>query len=1090
MVTKERVAVLGGGIAALSTVFELTSVPGWRDRFEITVYQLGWRLGGKCASSCNQALGDRVEEHGLHLFYGFYDNVFRLLKECYGELGRPPSAPLATWQQAVKPLPDVLIAEQQDAAWDFWPLPCPANDQTEGQGAATLEPMQALLRLLDGVRQLLQWGGRPGRPSRRRLAAPRERPGAYRLRHPPDPQPGRPARLRSTMLRRGLALLSGQRLPAARRIVKLLNALVLDAVPRSERRPEAQRTGLASAVEQARQLLYASPLLRDARRVFIGCDLLLTIARGLVKDGLLEPPFDWFKLDDLDTREWLTKHGASQATLDSALLAGVYAAAFCTPPLRIGAGTHLHAIMRMVLTYKGSFMWRLQAGMGETLIAPLYLVLRRRGVRFQFFHWVERLELTPDRRQVARVVCDLQAIVKGDSYEPLIDIQGLPAWPEAPLYDQLENGTALRQSGQNLESYWNAEPPAGRVTLEAGRDFDRVVLGLSIGALPATCAELIADGGNPRFAAMVNHVKTCSIQAAQLWFNPSLPQLGWPGDSPVVIPFAAPFDTWADMSHLLARERWPAGACGSVQYLCALLPDEEPPPPRADRDYLDRQRGRVQRNLKHWLDHSGTQLWPQTATTHSQRDFNWYWLADPEERTGAARLAAQFLSTPANLSDRYVLSVPGSSQFRLRADESGYSNLVLTGDWTRTALSIGCVEAAVMSGHQAAGALDPRARGAIGDWLGDSPPAARIAAEPPPPAQPPTPGDSRGLPHFIHTDGNLIAEPPIDLDVTVYMFLLRADPVQLRRLCDEQLNLGGRAGPVYRPLAPFVVLYCSRVDNYPTIRRIGWVPEIDFGVWVPLAAGIQQGPLFRPQRVVCYTPYIWVDNGLALVGGRTVFGFPKQLGRMRMPGGTADAAQQALAAAEPFTLDTEVIPRFSAAAKSEERRLLAVRRLGAPGRSGLATGLWRGGTVLLDALAARVRQFGQSPTELTLPGWDLLRESWQTLGRRNRLVFLKQFMDAADGSRACYQAIVEADIHIVSDLRGAPLGAEYAVDIHRYDSHRLVETLGLSPTAQGPSGAEVATVPALMSGMAQFRARVDRGQIVWEAPRPRPLAHL
>ena len=41
----------------------------------------------------------------------------------------------------------------------------------------------------------------------------------------------------------------------------------------------------------------------------------------------------------------------------------------------------------------------MRAGMGETVIAPLYEVLRRRGVRFEFFHRVERLELSADQRQ-------------------------------------------------------------------------------------------------------------------------------------------------------------------------------------------------------------------------------------------------------------------------------------------------------------------------------------------------------------------------------------------------------------------------------------------------------------------------------------------------------------------------------------------------------------------------------------------------------------------------------------------------------------------------------------------------------------------
>jgi uncharacterized protein with NAD-binding domain and iron-sulfur cluster len=53
---KTKIAVLGGGPSALSTAYWLTSDPALRERYEIAVYQMGWRLGGKRAS------GRRCEE--------------------------------------------------------------------------------------------------------------------------------------------------------------------------------------------------------------------------------------------------------------------------------------------------------------------------------------------------------------------------------------------------------------------------------------------------------------------------------------------------------------------------------------------------------------------------------------------------------------------------------------------------------------------------------------------------------------------------------------------------------------------------------------------------------------------------------------------------------------------------------------------------------------------------------------------------------------------------------------------------------------------------------------------------------------------
>src|SRR3954465_10256271 len=96
--TPQKVAILGGGMGALATAYQLSSQPGWQDRFDITVYQLGWRLGGKCASSRGGNM--RIEEHGIHGFVGSYFNALPMMNDVYAELNRPAGAPLATFDEA------------------------------------------------------------------------------------------------------------------------------------------------------------------------------------------------------------------------------------------------------------------------------------------------------------------------------------------------------------------------------------------------------------------------------------------------------------------------------------------------------------------------------------------------------------------------------------------------------------------------------------------------------------------------------------------------------------------------------------------------------------------------------------------------------------------------------------------------------------------------------------------------------------------------------------------------------------------------------------------------------------------------------
>ncbi len=141
---KTKIAILGGGISGLAAAYELISQPQGPDRYDVTVYQMGWRLGGKGASGRNADAGDRVEEHGLHVWSGFYENAFALMRRCYPQLRRVPGEdPLAT----VFPVPGrpevspafrqhncVVIQEFIEGQWLNWVQVTPSNDLLPGSG--------------------------------------------------------------------------------------------------------------------------------------------------------------------------------------------------------------------------------------------------------------------------------------------------------------------------------------------------------------------------------------------------------------------------------------------------------------------------------------------------------------------------------------------------------------------------------------------------------------------------------------------------------------------------------------------------------------------------------------------------------------------------------------------------------------------------------------------------------------------------------------------------------------------------------------------------------------------------------------------
>src|SRR5262249_31323643 len=111
---------------------ELTRDPAWKDRYDVTVYQIGWRLGGKCATGRNASRNYRIEEHGLHVWFGCYANAFGLLRECYQELQRPAQSPFPTIEAAFRPVDSTPVGEFVDGMWRLWPITYPRNDLTPG----------------------------------------------------------------------------------------------------------------------------------------------------------------------------------------------------------------------------------------------------------------------------------------------------------------------------------------------------------------------------------------------------------------------------------------------------------------------------------------------------------------------------------------------------------------------------------------------------------------------------------------------------------------------------------------------------------------------------------------------------------------------------------------------------------------------------------------------------------------------------------------------------------------------------------------------------------------------------------------------
>ncbi|HWY25900.1 MAG TPA: NAD(P)-binding protein, partial [Nevskia sp.] len=453
-------------------------------------------------------------------------------------------------------------------------------------------------------------------------------------------------------------------------------------------------------------------LLPVLRRYWLLADLALTVLIGMLDDDLYHRGLG--AIDHLDLREWLRLHGAEGKTADSVLLRALYDCCFAYRDGEVdrpdfAAGAALGCALRIGLMWRGNVFYLMNAGMGDMVVAPLFQLLRRRGVRFEFFQRVKKLQLDADRRRIAGVRFGRQARVKPECqpYDPLQTAPELayPFWPNRPRLEQLEGGEALR--GADFESHWAAPPDVEEWTLSLAPE-DRVVLGISLGALGPICEELGQASADWR--RLLEELPSMQTQAAQLWFGPDQAGLGWstpdyPGEHrPVMVAAPELMDVWADMSHGLEQERWGPRPPRCLMYYCGPLPgDYLHQRADTDREVPVQALARVRAETLRWLGACTESLWPAAVLPDGKLD--WNLLHDPGNATGAARLDAQYLRANIDPSERYVLSPKGANRLRLPPDRSGFDNLLLAGDWTRTAINAGCVEATVMSGMAAARAL-------------------------------------------------------------------------------------------------------------------------------------------------------------------------------------------------------------------------------------------------------------------------------------------------------------------------------------------------------------------------------------------------
>jgi uncharacterized protein with NAD-binding domain and iron-sulfur cluster len=388
-----RVAVLGGGMAGVSAAWELVTNAPSGVTYDVTIYEATWRLGGKCASGRNVALGGRIEEHGIHILMGFYSQVFRILRDGYATL--PTSLGFPTLAKALVPGDFLQLPDFVNGAWAFWPLTFPTNDRVPGEADPTTRDLPAAI--MKATRLVAQW----------RLQYEEALVGQLRL--------GQVLHDVTGVLETCVVAVEHVT-DAAPQIVVSLKAILAD--------PPSSAT-----------------LSADLRHLWMAIYFGATNLLGIIRDGLLTPAaFQGDAINALDYKAWLQGVGGSfpspALTWDSPIVNAVYDLVF-SRATGFAAGAAIYDVLLMLLDYAGHVFYRM-AGTGDVIFGPLYFALKQKNVSFRFEHTVTAVTMglgATGAQEVQTIV------VTGDGTERtkaelFIDVGGQPCWPSASLVDR------------------------------------------------------------------------------------------------------------------------------------------------------------------------------------------------------------------------------------------------------------------------------------------------------------------------------------------------------------------------------------------------------------------------------------------------------------------------------------------------------------------------------------------------------------------------------------------------------------------------------------------------------------------------------
>lgn len=310
--------------------------------------------------------------------------------------------------------------------------------------------------------------------------------------------------------------------------------------------------------------------------------------------------------------------------------------------------------------------------------------------------------------------------------------------------------------------------------------------------------------------------------------------------------------------------------------------------------------------------------------------------------------------------------------------------------------------------------------------------------------------------------GEVSYEVPLMISgITAYSFLLSVDRDQVQAFIDEQLNVVS-GGVVKFTALPFVFhCYFDATHCTSSSEVIGYLPDRECAFLIPLLQW-REGELLP--KLKFWVPYLLIDRMAGMVTGREVWGYRKALGEMVVP---LDPDHPAY-----FSGSTMLFKTLSPQTEGKWEKLVQIQ---GGSKRGELEPRWENYEQALNEILEKVaKEIGDAALAAARLTEDVLAPLF---GKPHfPVVNLKQFRDAVDSTKACYQAIVESPCQLETWQGGGILDGDYKLKITTCESHQVVKDLGL-----GQPGPDYTEVPIKFGVWIKMAFSTLDGSIVWEA---------